>query len=128
MARTFSEYTTPSSGKGGFPIPDFLRDLFNKVFRKEQSLYTRQEEPALMIPEFRTFSYRNVPVQLLSRIIFVYDDPVMPTEIYTMHRTGAEGTLLKVTKVLTNKTLRQLNVKEPPNDDLLSQDAISEGP
>lgn len=119
MSKQFTEHTTPTPGRGGFPIPEFLRDLFNKIFRKEHSVYVRQEEPAMMIPEFRTFSYRNVPIKLLSRIIFVYDDPVMPTEVYTIHRTGEEGTLLKVTKVLTNKTLTQLGVKEPPNDDSL---------
>lgn len=125
MSRIFDEGTTPKSGYHGFPIPDVLRDLFNKIFRKEQSLYTREEEPALMIPEFRTYSYRNVPVKLLSRVIFVYDDPVMPTEVYTVHRTGDDGNILKVTKVLTNKTLVQLGITEPPNDDKIASNAIN---
>lgn len=78
-----------------------------------------------MIPEFRTYSYRNVPIKLLSRIIFVYDDPVMPTEVYTVHRTGDDGQILKVTKVLTNKTLVQLGITEPPNDDKIASNAIN---
>lgn len=125
MAKVFDPGTTPRSGHHGFPIPEVLRDLFNKIFRKEQSLYTREEEPALMIPEFRTYSYRNVPVKLLSRVIFVYDDPVMPTEVYTVHRTGDDGQILKVTKVLTNKTLVQLGITEPPNDDRIASNAIN---
>lgn len=125
MPKIFDEGTVPRPGNHGFPIPDFLRDLFNKIFRKEQSFYTRQEEPAMMIPEFRVFSYRNVPVELLSRIIFVYDDPVMPIEVYTIHRTGDEGRILKVTKVLTNKTLVQLGIDEPPDDDKLSGKALN---
>lgn len=120
MSREFTPNNVPSPGHHGFPIPDFLRDLFNKIWRKEQSFYTRQEEPALMIPEFRTFSYRNVPINLLSRVILVYDDPVMPTEVYTVHRTGQDGRILKVTKQLTNLTLAQLGIEEPPNDDTLS--------
>lgn len=113
MAIQLTKRTVPTSVHGGFPIPEFLRDLFNKIFRKEQSMYTREESPALTIPEFKTYSYRGVPVQLLTRLVIVYDDPVLPIEIHTIHRTGPEGTLTKVTKVLTDMTLAQLGITEP---------------
>lgn len=120
MSILFTRKTVPVPGRGGFPIPEFLHDLFNKIFRKEQSLYTRKESPALTIPEFKTYSYRGVPIQLLTRLIVVYDDPVLPTEVYTIHRKGSEGTLVKVTKVLTDMTLAQLGITEPPDDESLS--------
>lgn len=121
MAIQFTTKTVPTPGRGGFPIPEFLRDLFNKIFRKEQSMYTREETPALTIPEFKTYSYRGVPIQLLTRLVVVYDDPVLPIEVHTVHRKGPEGTLMKVTKVLTDMTLAQLGIQEPPDDAALSQ-------
>ena len=113
MAIQFTTKTVPTPGHGGFPIPEFIRDLLNRIFRKEQSFYTREESPALTIPEFKEYSYRGVPIKLLTRLVVVYDDPVLPTEVHTIHRTGPEGTLVKVTKVLTDMTLEQLGITEP---------------
>lgn len=112
--KEFKTTNTPSPlpSRHGFPIPDALRDLFNKIFRKEQSLYTRSESPALTIPEFTEYSYRGVPIKLISRLTVKYDDPVMPTEVHTVHR-AEDGTILKITKVLTDQTLDQLGIIEP---------------
>lgn len=112
--KEFKPSNTPSPlpQRHGFPIPEALRDLFNKIFRKEQSLYTRSESPALTIPEFQEYSYRGVPIKLISRFIVKYDDPVMPTEVHTVHRSE-DGTILKITKVLTDQTLDQLGIVEP---------------
>lgn len=96
----------------GFPIPETIRDLFNKIFRKEQSLYTRSESPAITIPEFTEYSYRGVPIKLITRLTVKYDDPVMPVEVHTVHRKE-DGTIIKITKVLTDKTLDQLGIIEP---------------
>lgn len=109
--KIFDNKTAPSpwTNREGFPIPEFFRDWFNKIFRKEQSLYTRQETPAITIPEFTEYAYRGVPIKLISRMIIKYDDPVMPIEVHTVHR-DSEGNILKITKVLTDKTLEQLGV------------------
>lgn len=112
--KVFSTPVTPNPlpQKHGFPIPEFVRDWFNKVFRKEQSFYTRNESPALTIPEYTEYSYRGVPIKLISRLIIKYDDPVLPVEVHTVHRR-ADGTILKITKVLTDKTLTELGIVEP---------------
>lgn len=102
----------PLPQRHGFPIPEFLRDLFNKIFRKEQSLYTRTESPALTIPEFTEYAYRGVPIKLLSRLIIKYDDPVLPLEIHTVTRDST-GNILKISKVITDKTLEQLGINVP---------------
>lgn len=104
----------PLPQKHGFPIPEFIRDLFNKIFRKEHSFYTRGESPALTIPEYQEYSYRGVPIRLISRLTIKYDDPVLPIEVHTVHRRP-DGTILKITKVLTDQTLDQLGIVEPPN-------------
>lgn len=116
--KTFSSTTVsnPLPQKHGFPIPEFVRDLFNKIFRKENSLYTRGESPALTIPEYTEYSYRGVPVKLITRLTIKYDDPVLPIEVHTVHRK-ADGTILKITKILTDKTLEELGIVEPPSTD-----------
>lgn len=114
MSIQFTTKTVPTPGHGGFPIPEFVRDLLNKIFRKEQSFYTREETPALTIPEFKEYSYRGVPVKLLTRMVVVYDDPMLPTEVHTVHRED-DGSIIKVTKVLTDMTLAQLGIIEPPD-------------
>lgn len=113
MSIQFTTKTVPTPGRGGFPIPEFIKDLLNKIFRKEQSFYTREETPALTIPEFKEYSYRGVPIKLLTRLVIVYDDPTLPIEVHTVHRTGADGRIVKVTKVLTDMTLAQLGITEP---------------
>ncbi len=107
--------TTKAPGKHGFNIPEFLQDLFNKIFRKEQTFYTRAQNPQLMIPEYKTYSYRGVPVEKMVRLTLKYDDPVLPVEIYTIHRWGDEGSVLKITKVITDKSLESVGIVEPPN-------------
>ena len=99
----------PWPGRDGFPIPEFFRDWFNKIFRKEQSVYTRQESPSITIPEFGWHTYRGVPAYQIDRLIIKYDDPVLPVEIHTVHR-DPEGYIVKITKVLTDKTLEQLGI------------------
>jgi len=86
----------------GLPIPITLQDLFNKIYQKDESLYTREETPLNVIYLYGTRAYRGVTIPLIDKIIVEYDSSV-GTEIYTAVR-DEHGTLLS-----THKEMR----KEP---------------
>jgi hypothetical protein len=84
-----------------FPIPDVLQDLFNKIFRKEESLYTREETPIQVMYEYGERSYRGVPIKYIDKIIARYASSY-GTEIYTSIR-DKHGNLLSTRKYLTKE-------------------------
>lgn len=76
----------------GFPIPDALQDLFNKILRKEDSISVREESPSSVDYTYKEVVYRGVPVKVLDQITVVYPSS-KPTEIFSAVRDEA-GTLL----------------------------------
>lgn len=76
----------------GFPIPDSLQDLFNKILRKEDSLSVREESPSSVDYTYREVVYRGVPVKVIDRITVVYPSS-KPTEIFSAVR-DTDGVLL----------------------------------
>ena len=87
-----------------FPIPDQLLDFFNKIFRKKESLYTRQEHATDVEYEYETFMYRGVPIQVIKTVVVKYASS-SPYETFTAIREGPEGTLVGSHKVISSNRI-----------------------
>lgn len=81
-----------------FPIPAALQDIFNKIFRKEESFYTREETPHRTDLLYGERVYRGVSIPTIEKITLEYDTSV-GTEIYTAVR-DKNGVLIGTRKTM----------------------------
>ena len=85
----------------GFQIPIQLQDLFNKIFQKQESLYTREETPVKVTYTYKERQYRDVPVPYIDKIVIEYASSY-GTEVYTGVRDD-RGNLLSTRKVISKQ-------------------------
>lgn len=85
-----------------FSIPAAIQDIFNKLFGKEESLYTREETPHRTDLVYGERVYRGVSIPTIEKITLQYDSSI-GTEIYTAVR-DANGVLLGTRKTMHRET------------------------
>lgn len=82
---------------GGFPIPEMLLDFFNRVSRRNTSVYVREEQPAAISVVWETTQYLGVPFQRVSRLTLTYPEPI-PAEVYNVEYDEQTGEVLSINK------------------------------
>ena len=85
----------------GFQIPIQLQDLFNKIFQKQESLYTREETPVKVTYTYKERQYRGIPIPYIDKIVIEYASSY-GTEVYTGVR-DEQGNLLSTRKVISKQ-------------------------
>lgn len=87
-----------------FNIPNFLLDFWNKVMRRELSVYSRREQPYNLHVDWGDFTYRGVGVKRPVRMVLTYDS-YLPSEIYNVTYTddGDVEEIRKITQTLSEQ-------------------------
>lgn len=84
-----------------FPIADKIQDLLNKLLRKEDSLYVRNDHPKTVKYVYTDAIYRGVPIKVIDRIFVQYESS-KPWEVFYATRTGPDGLLVSTSRTISH--------------------------